>query len=125
MAANKRIHSRRTARTGSELARESRATGPRVIKSRKQDLDREIHRLECYLAEAPAKMRQQRMSSMNILPPMEEETPHRSKGGNRRVPFQQRREHNRRVTILFLELAVVATGIFATANWLNQWFKLW
>ncbi len=39
MAANKRIRSRRS-RTGTELAREARATGPQVIKARKQDLDR-------------------------------------------------------------------------------------
>ncbi len=125
MAANKRIRSRRTARTGSELAREPQRTGPKVISTRKKDLDREIHRLECYLAEAPAKMRQHRMSTRDILPPMEVESPVRTKGRNQRVPLQQRRVQQRRVTLLFLELAVVATGIVAVSTWLNQWFKLW
>lgn len=123
MAANKRVRSRRS-RTGTEMARESRSAGPKAIRSRQQDLTREIHRLECIIAEAPAKLRQERLRNRDIVPPMDSEGRPKQRR-NQRVPLQQKRARSRKVTLMLLELGVVGTGIIALSLWLNQWLGLW
>ena len=120
---NKKVRSR-SAKSGHDLARQSRRPQLRQLQSRSRELGEEIHRLECTIAAAPHAMRRRRLAFIDTLPPPE---PLSSPARRRinRLPLHQQRARQRRRVVLLVELAVVVAALAAAVGWLKQWFHLW
>lgn len=121
---NRKVRSRRaqTARDLSQQPQPSRGQ-TRHLSKRSDEVNSQIHRLECFIADAPRLERQQRLANVNMVPPMELPSPalrHR-----RRVPIAQRRAKRSQKLMLLAEGAVVVGMIAAVVGWLNQWFHFW
>ncbi len=120
-SSNKRVASRRPKTSRDLLASdEPPAARKQRLAGKSQDIHDEIHRLECFISAAPRISRQQRLARINIVPPLERDTPsvrHRHAG---RLPLQQQIALKRQRFLLIAELAVTGIVIVGIAGWLNQ-----
>lgn len=122
---NRKVRSRR-AKTARDLSQQPSSSGrgqTRHLSRRADEVSTQIHRLECFIADAPRLERQRRLANVNMVPPMELPSPalrHR-----RRVPIAQRRAKRGQKLMLAAEGAVVLGMIAAVVGWLNQWFHFW
>ena len=120
---NRKVRSR-LPQTVLELGKEtsSGAANPRHLRRRSEELWKQIHRLECLIADAPRLQKAQRLATLDTLPPLAAPTKLR---GHRRMTLVQRKEiHGRRLR-LALEWTFVGAGIASVVGWLNQWFHFW
>jgi hypothetical protein len=121
---NRKVRSRRP-RTAQELGKtaDSQVSAtPRKLQRRANELGREIHRLECLIADAPRLQKQQRLATLHELPPLESpRMPQRGK----KLSLAQRQQVNGRRLRLAIEWLVVAAAIASLSGWLNQWLHLW
>ncbi len=126
---NRKVRSRRakTARDISLQNAAAPAASPRGqsrrLSKRADEVNSQIHRLECFITDAPRLARQQRLANVNMVPPMDLPSPVRRNG--RRVPIAQRRAKRGQKLMLLAEGAVVLGLIGAAVGWLNQWFHFW
>lgn len=122
--ANKRIRSRRP-RSKEDLLNGLEAPPPvkqRRLARQSDDLSREIHRLECLIADAPRLQKQRQMKRRNTLPPPEEFRFH-SRGGALAapLPLHARQLQRKRRLLLLAQLVLVLLAIAAIAGWSRQW----
>lgn len=94
----------------------------RHLSKRSDELNSQIHRLECFIADAPRLQRQQRLANVNMVPPMDLPSPVRR---NRRLPIAQQRARRGERLRLLTEGVFVVGAIAAVVGWLNQWFHFW
>ena len=122
--ANKRIRSRRP-RAKEDLLSDLDAPPPvkqRRLARESQDINREIHRLECLIADAPRLQKQRQIRRRNTLPPPEEFRFH-SEGGAFAgpIPLHARQIQQKRRLLLLAQLALVLLAAAALAGWMKQW----
>jgi hypothetical protein len=122
MAGNKKISPRRS-KTATGLAKESPAACRKTLASSSKSLDEQIHRLECFIAAAPSVARQQKLSRVNFVPPMEGDTPVYRRRPGARLPMQQQIANRQRRIRLLAELGIVGVGIAGLAGWLSQYLN--
>lgn len=117
---NRKVRSRRV-KTARDLNQQLSSQGQtRHLTKQSDEVSSQIHRLECFITDAPRMQRQQRLANVNMVPPMELPSPalrHR-----RRVPIAQRRAKRGQRMMLVTEGAVIVGMIAAVVGWLNQWF---
>jgi hypothetical protein len=120
---NRKVRSRRP-KTAQELgkAQPPDAVNPRHLRRRSDELGKQIHRLECLIADAPRLQKAQRLATLDTLPPLAATPVNR---GRRKMTLAQRQEINGRRLWLAVEWTVVGAGIAAVVGWLNQWFHFW
>lgn len=122
--ANKRIRSRRPAAKKDLL---SELDAPAPVKHRRlareaNDINREIHRLECLIADAPRLQKQRQIRRRNTLPPPEEFRFHSGRGAVAApLPLHARQLQQKRRLLLILQLAMVLLATAALAGWMKQW----
>ncbi|HEY1081551.1 MAG TPA: hypothetical protein VGE29_04775 [Prosthecobacter sp.] len=122
---NKRVASRRP-KTIQSIAQEIRPARLKQMRTRSQDLQEEIHKLECAIAAAPATIRRRRLASRDILPAPEPMFgAKKSLRSPQRIPLHQRKAAHRRRLALYLELGLVFATLTAALGWMNQWFQWW
>jgi hypothetical protein len=123
MPANKKVRSRR-ARTAKDIAMDlgSVKEKPQQLARHALDLRDQIHRLECFIASAPALARQQKLASYDIVPPMEPATPKKRKPT--RLTLQQQMALRRHRLRLLAEFSIVSITVIGLAGWLNHWFNV-
>ena len=114
--ANKRINRRRHESTQELLATE-RKTEVRRSPRKPREVASEIERLECFIAAAPRIARQQKLSRLNYVPPIERET---VRPGTNRLPLHRERAINMEKAMLLGKLALTLSLIGAALGWLNQ-----
>jgi hypothetical protein len=119
---NRKVRARRP-KTAQALKQEAaQPRNSRHLAKRSDELNSEIHRLECYITAAPRIERQQRLANVNMVPPMELSTP---APRHRRVSIAKRRALRSERLRLFTEGALMVGAIAAVVGWLNQWFHFW
>lgn len=120
---NRKVRSRRP-KTAQELGKAlpPAAPNPRHLRRRSEELGKQIHRLECLIADAPRLQKAQRLATLDTLPALNA-TPAAAR--RKKLTLSQRQEVNGRRLRLAIEWMVVGTGIAAVVGWLNQWFHLW
>lgn len=121
---NRKVRSRRP-RTAQELGKSpapQAAATPRKLQRQSAELGREIHRLECLIADAPRLQKQRRLATLDVLPPLESQPVSRR---GKKLSLAQRQQVNGRRWKLALECMVVAAAIASVTGWLNQWLHLW
>ncbi len=119
---NRKVRSRRP-KTAQELGKAfaPELAQPRQLSRRALEVDKQIHRLECLIADAPRLQKQQRLATLDMVPPMDSTIRRRSS----RLTLAQQSERSNRRMRLALEWLLVAGGIAAVIGWLNQWFHFW
>ena len=126
---NKKVRTLRPRSVSDILAAPSREAKPsarriRQLETRSRELEQEIERLECTIAQAPAQMRQRRLSTRNTLPALEP-TFSRTKRQTAKLPLVQRRARRNARLGKLVELLVVFGALAAALGWMNQWFRWW
>jgi hypothetical protein len=124
MPANKRIRTRRTSRTAKDIAMDlgtAMKQQPRQLARKSDDLQNQIHRLECFIAAAPSLKRQHRLENYDIIPPMQRSAPVRKTS---RLPLQQQMALRRQRLRLLAEFGIVSITVAGLAGWLNHCFNL-
>lgn len=94
----------------------------RHLTKRADELNSQIHRLECFITDAPRIQRQHRLANVNMVPPMDLASPAQRP---RRVSIAKRRAQRSERLRLFTEGLLVIGSIAAVVGWLNQWFHFW
>lgn len=121
MAANKKVAPRRPKTSKDMLTPEPPAARKKRLAGKSQDIQEEMHRLECFISAAPRISRQQRLARIREVPPMERET-----AGRRRrkedLPLQQQIAISRQKLMHVAELAFVGIASLGLLGWLNQHF---
>jgi hypothetical protein len=120
---NRKMRSR--PRTAQELGKSpapQAAATPRKLKRQSAELGREIHRLECLIVDAPRLQKQQRLATLDVLPPLESRPSSRR---SKKLSLAQRQQVNGRRWKLAVEWLVVVAAIASITGWLNQWLHLW
>lgn len=127
---NRKVRTRRP-KTAQDLGRQPDPTTPaatrgqtRQLSKRGDELNSQIHRLECFIADAPRLQRQQRLANVNMVPPLDLPSPARSRAP-RRVPIAQRRAQRGQRLMLLGEFAFLLGAIGALVGWLNQAYHFW
>ncbi|MBE2282759.1 MAG: hypothetical protein IAE77_04780 [Prosthecobacter sp.] len=119
---NRKVRSRRP-QNALDLRSEPSPRGKtRHLAKRSDELNSQIHRLECFIADAPRLQRQQRLSNVNMVPPMDLPSPVRR---NRRLPIAQQRARRGERLRMLTEGIFVVGAIAAVVGWLNQWLHFW
>ena len=119
---NRKVRSRR-AKSIPELKQEvSTQHRTRHLARRSDELNSQIHRLECFITAAPRIQRQHRLENVNMVPPMELSSP---APRHRRVPIAKQRARRSERLRMFTEGMIVVGSIAAVVGWLNQWFHFW
>jgi hypothetical protein len=119
---NRKVRSRRP-KTTQELRQDHSHRGKsRHLAKRSDEVDSQIHRLECFIADAPRLERQQRLANVNMVPPMDLPSPVRR---HRRLPIAQQRARRGERLRMLTEGVLVVGAIAAVVGWLNQWFHFW
>jgi len=120
---NRKVRSRRP-KTVMELGRAHSpdAVNPRHLRRRSEELGKQIHRLECLIADAPRLQKARRLASLDTLPPLAAQGAPR---GRRKMTLAQRQEVSGRRWWLAMEWLVVIIGIAGIVGWLNQWLHIW
>ncbi len=123
--ANKRIRSRRP-HAKEDLLSGLDAPPPKKRKLVRQsdDLNREIHRLECLIADAPRLQKQRQLRRRNTLPPPDEFRFHSQRSGQAAaLPLHARQLQQKRRLLLLAQLALVLLATAALAGWTRQWMQ--
>lgn len=122
--ANKRIRTRKP-QSSRDLLRQDRepmSVSPRRLARRKQEMDREIHRLECLIATSPEMIKAHQLKRRDTLPPPEPNWGRRrAQTAPLRVPLAMRRAVQRQRLFLLSQLALLLLVIAAMAGWARQW----
>ncbi len=119
---NRKVRARRP-KSAQDLKREvSPQRGAKQLTKRADELNTEIHRLECFITAAPRIQRQHRLDNVNMVPPMELASP---APRHRRVPIAKQRARRSERLRLLTEGLIVLGSIAAVVGWLNQWFHFW
>ena len=119
---NRKVRARRP-KSAQDLKREvSPQSGAKQLTKRADELNTEIHRLECFITAAPRIQRQHRLDNVNMVPPMELASP---APRHRRVPIAKQRARRSERLRLLTEGLIVLGSIAAVVGWLNQWFHFW
>ena len=119
---NRKVRSRRP-KSAQELKQEvSPQRNRRHLAKRSDELNTQIHRLECFITAAPRIQRQHRLENVNMVPPMELASP---APRHRRVPIAKQRARRSERLRMFTEGMIVLGSIAAVVGWLNQWFHFW
>lgn len=117
---NRKVRSRQP-KTAREMGRSTSVpemVKPRQLKRRALEVNAQIHRLECLIADAPRQQKQRRLATLDELPPMDPRPMRRTK----KMSLAQKREKNGRLLGLCVEWVLVLGAIAAATGWLNQWF---
>ncbi len=125
--ANKRIRSRRP-RAKDDLLAGMDAPAPkkqRRLARQSDDVNREIHRLECLIADAPRLQKQRQLRRRNTLPPPDEFRFFSDRGpaAAATLPLHARRLQQKRRILLLAQLALVLLATAAIAGWTRQWLQ--
>jgi hypothetical protein len=118
---NTKVRPRRP-RTAGELGRAKsppELAKPRQLQRRALELNKEIHRLECLIADAPRLQKQRRLETLDELPPLETGSP---RARRKKLSMAQRGQVTSRRIMLAVEWCLVLGGFMAVTGWLNQWF---
>jgi hypothetical protein len=119
---NRKVRSRRP-KSAQELKKEAAPQrNSRHLAKRSDELNSQIHRLECFITAAPQIQRQQRLANVNIVPPMELSSPAPRR---RRVPIAKQRARRSERLRMATEGLLVLGSIAGVVGWLNQWFHFW
>ena len=119
---NRKVRARRP-KSAQDLKREvSPQRGAKQLTKRADELNTEIHRLECFITAAPRIQRQHRLDNVNMVPPMELASP---APRHRRVPIAKQRARRSERLRLLTEGLIVLGSIAAVVGWLTQWFHFW
>ena len=119
---NRKVRARRP-KSAQDLKKEvSPQRGAKQLTKRADELNTEIHRLECFITAAPRIQRQHRLDNVNMVPPMELASP---APRHRRVPIAKQRARRSERLRLLTEGLIVLGSIAAVVGWLNQWFHFW
>ena len=119
---NRKVRARRP-KSAQDLKKEvSPQRGAKQLTKRADELNTEIHRLECFITAAPRIQRQHRLENVNMVPPMELASP---APRHRRVPIAKQRARRSERLRLLTEGLIVLGSIAAVVGWLNQWFHFW
>ena len=119
---NRKVRARRP-KSAQDLKKEvSPQRGAKQLTKRADELNTEIHRLECFITAAPRSQRQHRLDNVNRVPPMERASP---APRHRRVPIAKQRARRSERLRLLTEGLIVLGSIAAVVGWLNQWFHFW
>ena len=119
---NRKVRSRRPKPVQALKEEASPQRNSRKLNKRSDELNSQIHRLECFITAAPRIERQHRLANVNMVPPMELASP---APRHRRVPIAKRRALRSERLRLFTEGMLVLGSIAAVVGWLNQWFHFW
>ncbi len=119
---NRKVRSRRQKPVQALKEEASPQRKSRNLNKRSDELNSQIHRLECFITAAPRIERQHRLANVNMVPPMELASP---APRHRRVPIAKRRALRSERLRLFTEGMLVLGSIAAVVGWLNQWFHFW
>ncbi len=119
---NRKVRSRRPKAVQALKEEASPQRKSRNLNKRSDELNSQIHRLECFITAAPRIERQHRLANVNMVPPMELASP---APRHRRVPIAKRRALRSERLRLFTEGMLVLGSIAAVVGWLNQWFHFW
>ena len=119
---NRKVRSRRPKPVQALKEEASPQRKSRTLNKRADELNSQIHRLECFITAAPRIERQHRLANVNMVPPMELASP---APRHRRVPIAKRRAIRSERLRLFTESMLVLGSIAAVVGWLNQWFHFW
>ena len=119
---NRKVRSRRQKPVQALKEETSPQRKSRNLNKRSDELNSQIHRLECFITAAPRIERQHRLANVNMVPPMELASP---APRHRRVPIAKRRALRSQRLRLFTEGMLVLGSIAAVVGWLNQWFHFW
>ncbi|MCF7784860.1 MAG: hypothetical protein K9N47_02000 [Prosthecobacter sp.] len=119
---NRKVRSRRPKPVQALKEEVSPRRKSRSLTKRSDELNSEIHRLECYITAAPRIERQRRLANVNMVPPMELSSP---APRHRRVPIAKQRARRSERLRMFTEGMLVLGSIAAVVGWLNQWFHFW
>jgi len=119
---NRKVRARRpkSAQDVKQEAIPQRST--RKLAKQADELNSQIHRLECFITAAPRIQRQHRLENVNMVPPMELASP---APRHRRVPIAKQRARRSELLRMFTEGTIVLGSIAAVVGWLNQWFHFW
>lgn len=121
---NRKVRSRRAKSAQEQLKQEeSPKRKSRQLARRSDELSNQIHRLECFITDAPRLKSKHRLENINIVPPMELPSP--APRSKRRVPIAQQRARRSIQFRMLTEGLIVLGSIAAVVGWLNQWFHLW
>ena len=119
---NRKVRARRP-KSAQDLKKEvSPQSGAKNLTKRADELNTQIHRLECFITAAPRIQRQHRLDNVNMVPPMELASP---APRHRRVPIAKQRARRSERLRLLTEGLIVLGSIAAVVGWLNQWFHFW
>jgi hypothetical protein len=119
---NRKVRSRRPKPAQALKEEASPRRKSRSLTKRSDELNSEIHRLECFITAAPRIERQRRLANVNMVPPMELSSP---APRHRRVPIAKQRARRSERLRMFTEGMLVLGSIAAVVGWLNQWFHFW
>jgi hypothetical protein len=121
---NRKVRSRRP-KTAGEIGRafSPELNKPRQLQRRAGKIEEEIHRLECFISDAPRLQKVQRLATLDTLPP-EDSGKSRSRRGKKLTLAQKSELKSRRMGLL-IEWTFVLGGIAALAGWIYQWMHHW
>lgn len=119
---NRKVRSRRAKPVQTLKEEASPQRKSRSLTKRSDELNSEIHRLECFITAAPRIERQRRLANVNMVPPMEQASP---APRHRRVPIARQRARRSERLRMLTEGLLVLGSIAAVVGWLNQWFHFW
>lgn len=119
---NRKVRSRRPKPVQASKEEASPQRKSRHLSKRSDELNSQIHRLECFITAAPRIEGQRRLANVNMVPPMELSAP---APRHRRVPIAKRRALRSERLRLFTEGTLILGSIAAVVGWLNQWFHFW
>lgn len=120
---NRKVRSRRPKAVQALKEETSPRRKSRSLTKRSDELNSEIHRLECFITAAPRIERQRRLANVNMVPPMELSSP--APRSHRRVPIAKQRARRGEHLRMLTEGTIVLGTIAAVVGWLNQWFHFW
>lgn len=119
---NRKVRSRRPKPVQALAEEASPQRKSRHLTNRSDELNSQIHRLECFITAAPRIERQRRLANVNMVPPMELSSP---APRQRRLPIAKQRARRSERLRLLTEGLLVLGSIAAVVGWLNQWFHFW
>ncbi|MBN8419885.1 MAG: hypothetical protein J0L73_13280 [Verrucomicrobia bacterium] len=119
---NRKVRSRRPKPVQALAEEASPQRKSRHLTKRSDELNSQIHRLECFITAAPRIERQRRLANVNMVPPMELSSP---APRQRRLPIAKQRARRSERLRLLTEGLLVLGSIAAVVGWLNQWFHFW
>lgn len=119
---NRKVRSRRAKPVQALKEEASPQRKSRNLTKRSDELNSQIHRLECFITAAPRIERQRRLANVNMVPPMELASP---APRHRRVPIAKQRARRSERLRMLTEGMLVLGSIAAVVGWLNQWFHFW